>query len=225
MIYNNLDLTADELYALDSLLSQSVNSKIKLGVVATYARYRYLHVRDLAWRVLIDCKIKEMPVDVYKIAKHYKINLLPYQEYSEAIRIIDKSNLQETRDAFCVNIGKSYYLCFNDNLEISYKRILIAHEIGHIILHHCNKLHLASSEKEANMFASRILMPMCVLKECNAFSPKSIRELCCTPQKESSERAARLKMLVKRDKFYTSKFEKKVVKQFKGFINSNTIKS
>ena len=83
---------------------------------------------------------------------------------------------------------------------------------------HLDKLTTAEYEREANMFAARILMPMCVLRECNALTAARISNLCGTSLQASQYRADRLNILIERNKFYTSRLEQKVITQFKKFI-------
>lgn len=71
------------------------------------------------------------------------------------------------------------------------------------------------------MFAARILMPMCVIKECKAYSAESISKLCGVSLTAATYRAHRLQELLKRNKFYTSTYEIKLVKKFKKFIKQN----
>lgn len=35
--------------------------------------YRYFYLRDLAWKLLIDSNIKELPVDLEKVLKHLNL--------------------------------------------------------------------------------------------------------------------------------------------------------
>lgn len=68
------------------------------------------------------------------------------------------------------------------------------------------------------MFAARILMPACVLKECSAFSAKEISKLCGTSLTAAGYRAERMRKLIAKDNFYTNPLEKQVYKQFRRFI-------
>ena len=118
---------------------------------------------------------------------------------------------------------------FNDRTIIVYKKLqnkgrqlfTIAHEFGHIELYHLDKLTTVEYEREANMFAARILMPLCVLKECNALTATRISSICGTSLQASKYRADRLNLLINRNKFYTSRLELKVIKQYKNFIKKH----
>ena len=73
-------------------------------------------------------------------------------------------------------------------------------------------------EREANVFASRLLAPACVLWGCNVQSPEEIMQLCDISHQAAQFRYNRMKVLYERQKFLTSPLEKKVYKQFKSFM-------
>ena len=115
--------------------------------------------------------------------------------------------------------NKKYYIYYADDVEVEIQRFTIAHEIGHILLHHFN-IYNEIREQEANMFAARILMPMCILYECKVESIQEIAEMCKVTTISASFRFKRLQMLKHRNKFYTDKTEKVVKKKFKKFIKA-----
>lgn len=66
--------------------------------------------------------------------------------------------------------------------------------------------------------AIRILCPMCILYECNITNSKKISEICDIPENIALERANRLQILIKRNKFYSSDIEYLVYMKFEKFI-------
>lgn len=100
-------------------------------------------------------------------------------------------------------------------------RFTLAHEFGHILLFHLSDVYPVNYEQEAGMFAHRILMPLCVLKECKAFSAEKISKLCGTTVTASENRLKRLNKIMERNKFYLSPLENRVLEQFKEFIDKN----
>lgn len=100
----------------------------------------------------------------------------------------------------------------------------LAHEIGHILLNHFYTIEHSHDEKEANMFAARLLMPLCVLHECKVESFDKIQQLCNVSKQAAFYRFKRLQLVRPRNKFYTDPLEQKVKNQFNKFIdkqNSN----
>lgn len=81
----------------------------------------------------------------------------------------------------------------------------------------------SNKEKEANMFAARVLMPICVLYECKVESATEIQKLCHVSIESAQYRFDRLQMLIKRNKFYTDKNEIALKKAFQDFIDNYKI--
>ena len=101
------------------------------------------------------------------------------------------------------------------------QRFTIAHEIGHIVLGHFNEFNEFTKEKEANMFAVRILMPMCVLYECRVDSVEELEGMCCVSKESAQYRFNRLQLVKERQKFYTDRLEIKVKHRFAKFIKTH----
>lgn len=147
--------------------------------------------------------------------------LLLYEENIEVATALIKNKENIERDGItCVYKGVIFVIYKRCN-HLGRWRFTIAHEFGHITLLHLNKLTNEEYEREANMFAARILMPMCVIKECKAYTATAISNLCGVSITAATFRAERLQELLKRNKFYTSAYEVKLVKQFKLFIKQN----
>lgn len=106
----------------------------------------------------------------------------------------------------------------------------IAHELGHIVLGHelirTDETRLTfnnskpRAETDADMFATRLLSPACVMWALNLHTAEEISDICNVPITVARKRLARLEKLKERNKFLTSPAEKKVFKQFESFINS-----
>lgn len=119
---------------------------------------------------------------------------------------------------FTIKIKRKYYICYDSTLPKPIQKFTIAHEIGHIILKHFNNSNHLNDEKEANMFAARLLMPICILYECKVKSILEIQKMCEVSEIAAQYRYKRLKLVMSRDKFYTDKLELKVKKQFQNYI-------
>ena len=146
-----------------------------------------------------------------------------FDDNVEIVRALDKDNRNSTCDGFTCIYKDNIFIIYKKSNNIGRTRFTIAHEFGHIVLLHLNKLVNDDYEREANMFAARILMPMCVIKECKAFTPQAISNLCGVSLTAATYRANRLQELLQRNKFYTSPYEFKLVKQFKKFIKQNNL--
>ena len=115
------------------------------------------------------------------------------------------------------------------------QRFTIAHELGHIMLHHSGKLKNrepadgdATVEQAANVFASRLLAPACVLWGCGVHTPEQIAALCSISLPAARFRAARMAELYERERaflmtrgrscFLLSPLERQVYEAFADYI-------
>lgn len=178
----------------------------------------YKNIRDSAWLFLINNHVCTLPLDLEQIAYQNSWILLLLEENKEIVAALNNGNVNIDCDGLTCIYKSKVFIIYKQCSNIGRLRFTIAHEIGHITLLHLNNLSCEEYEREANMFAARILMPMCVIKECGAYTPMAISKLCSVSITAATFRAERLKMLLQRNKFYTSPHEVKIVKQFKKFI-------
>lgn len=175
----------------------------------------YQKSRNAAWELLIDCEIKSLPIKITDICKQIGISvkLAPLKSDSDGYTFIHK---------------RKPIIVINSNCKsISRLRFTVAHELGHIILGHVGKYALVNREpspndnpieQEANIFASRLLAPACVLWGCEVECAEDIMKLCDISYQAAHFRMERMKVLYARDKFLTSPLERIVFDNFRPFI-------
>ena len=181
----------------------------------------YTSCRDAAWRFLIDFNICSLPVKLRSAAR------------MAGIRIVRNSHVKELRHnevgASIFLPSKEWVIVYDDTLKATEARMVIAHELGHILLGHEYKYSeqrfaydgkKLKSEREADMFALRILAPACVLHEMRAISASQICNICDIPITHAAARAKRMCLLEKRDCFYRSDLESKVRDNFQKYIDT-----
>ncbi|MBQ8249164.1 MAG: ImmA/IrrE family metallo-endopeptidase [Clostridia bacterium] len=181
----------------------------------------YAACRDAAWRCHLDFNMRRLPIK------------LLYLTRLAGIRVICDSKVKELRQG---EVGASIYvngrwsIVYDDRMPICESRMVLAHELGHILLGHEYKYSdyrffaenkKLKSEREADMFAIRLLAPACVLHELGALDTKTIAELCEIPEKAAQDRAKRMQILEKRSRFYQSELEKRVYENFREFIENS----
>lgn len=189
----------------------------------------YQNMRDATWKILLDCGIVRLPVDIDAVCEQLGICVLSYDAGAE---IIERAHLyRAVRDTN----GLTFYLkntpviLFNERQEIKQLMFTIAHELGHIILKHVmpgdeTPAHLgpvwsaSPKEKAANQFAARLLAPACVLWGLNIHTTEQIMEQCQITQPAAEYRARRMATLYERQKFLTSSLERKVYHQFQPYL-------
>lgn len=176
----------------------------------------YQKSRNAVWQMLLDLGIKELPIKITDICRRIGIP-------------VKFSDLGAEQDGYTVMVDGQPIIVINslkrDNT--ARMRFTIAHELGHIMLGHVGVYELVNREpspydneieQQANIFASRLLAPACVLWGCRVNSPEEIMQLCDISHQAAQFRYNRMKVLYERNKFLTSHLEKKVYKQFKHFI-------
>lgn len=182
-------------------------------------REKYFFISHLAREFIIKNEVKELPVSLNDIIKNNKWKTICYKK-------LRKLGNAEYQQLMIKNIGftigtpdDKYFICYDDSQDVTAQRFTIAHEIGHIVLNHFRNF-IENREQEANMFAVRLLMPMCVLYECDVRSIEEIELLCQVSKISAGYRFDRLEMLRERQKFYTDKNEILLYKNFKHFIKN-----
>ena len=174
----------------------------------------YKNSRDLAWRILINEGITELPVKVGSLCRQMGIMV---QYYSP----------KDDNDGFCTIIRGQPWIFVSESCSVERQRFTAAHELGHILLGHVGKQGLVNREpnpkdnpieQAANVFASRLLAPACVLWALDARTPEQIADLCQISHQAAAFRAERMALLYEREKFLSSPLERQVYDQFGEFI-------
>lgn len=176
----------------------------------------YQNSRDMAWKILLHENVTELPVKVGDLCRQLGIRVAYYEAADDDD---GKSTIID---------GQPWILIAKDK-PVRRQRFTCAHELGHILLGHTGKYKLVNREpsrgdnpieQEANVFASRLLAPACVLWALNARTPEEISELCDISHQAAQFRAERMAILYQRNKFLTSQLERAVYEQFADFIRS-----
>lgn len=174
----------------------------------------YKNSRDLAWRVLINEGVTELPVMVGKLCRSMGIRVVYYTPTDE-------------NDGYSTIIGGRAVIFVSKNCIPARQRFTCAHELGHILLGHVGQYKLVNREPSrgdnpiehaANVFASRLLAPACVLWALDAKTPEEISALCQISHQAAAFRAERMAILYDRGKFLSSHLERQVYDQFGEYI-------
>lgn len=189
----------------------------------------YKRARDLSWRVLLNTGTRELPVKVSRICRGYGVTLRSYQVGAPLIRELGLEAQCDISDGFTVRSGDRCYVFYNMEQPPGRVRFTIAHELGHVLLGHLgdgehtvynreSSSENAPEEHTANVFASRLLAPACVLHALGAVTPEQIAAVCDISMAAARLRAGRMGVLEQRGKYGASPLERQVLAQFRSYI-------
>ena len=190
----------------------------------------YQHVRDAVWELLIKENITTLPIKIIKLCHDLGITVYYYTPDDDS-------------DGKCVVVDGVPRILVSRLASPERQRFTVAHELGHIILGHVGKYALVNREptakdnpieQAANVFASRLLAPACVLWGCGVQNAEEIASLCNISKTAAEYRMERMNILYKRDYnmrrskgkgcFLLSPQERAVYNQFLPYINENRIR-
>ena len=128
---------------------------------------------NCAYKFLISNKVVDFPVDVFEIIDNNGWGLMTDIEYMKA-KGVDRWEIEEMMqngDAMVV-LEKGLYTIVYKIRFPKRVRFSLAHEIGHIVMNHLIEFPIVESvelydalEKEADVFATRLLSPPVVMWE------------------------------------------------------------
>ena len=179
----------------------------------------YQKSRDLSWQILINENVTELPVRVSTLCENMGITIHYYAP-------------KDGNDGFSTIINGEAHIYVNYHSPHQRQRFTVAHELGHILLGHTGQYELTNREpspsdnpieQAANVFASRLLAPACVLWGCGVKTASDIAGLCDISIPAAEFRMNRMEELYQRNKFLLSPLERQVYIQFEEYIKNNKI--
>ena len=189
----------------------------------------YSLATTLAYQTLIYNNIS-LPIDPYKIKlQNTKIKILSMQDFSQRFNVpleemTQNGSCDEGYNIVQVKNGiKQATILYNEDIVSNErKRFTIAHEIGHIVLGHTE--HSINNEKEADTFASQLLLPHCLLEQLVKFG-KAVSESYLKEKFGLSNEAAHISKLHVGKKINANAvndLEDIILTMYKDFIDTET---
>lgn len=196
---------------------------------------KYKESRNLSWKILIKHNITQLPIKVSSICKKEHINIISYEKADSIIKIYGLESNATNNDGFTFN----NIIFYNQECTQQRQRFTVTHELCHALVDDKGLYNREPSpnddpiEQAANVFASRLLAPACVLWGLNITTPQQIADLCNISIQSANFRFERLQELYKRENhfkrvygkscFLQSSLERMVYKQFIDYIKNNRL--
>ena len=197
---------------------------------------KYQGSRDLTWQILLDNNVTCLPVKVGDICKAMNVHIFSYSRGREYIKNFDVYARPDVNDGFAYQNN----IFFNERCTLQRQRFTVAHELGHILLHNGGGVYNREPadsdnpiEREANVFASRLLAHACVLWGLGVTNAGQIAELCNISMQSAKFRMERLNKLYEREKEFRQKYgrscfllspaERAVYEQFREYISKHRL--
>lgn len=192
----------------------------------------------MTWDILLECGVKELPVDLNAVCRHLGVRTLDYFQGRPIIKELGLENRWRSNDGFLVRCDGQALIFYHPSIPEPRRRFTIAHEIGHYVLGHGGDLvnREPSSrdnpiEQEANRFAASLLSPACVFWGMDVSNAAVIAEYSNISYRAAQFRSAELLRLLARDResmrlyghpyFLRSKKEEELYRRFLPYIRAN----
>ena len=211
--------------------------------MSTYRRYQ--KARNTAWRALLRLDEKCLPVDASALAERLGVCVHPWPDPAENVRL---SALASQVSGACVSLrieGTWHFFLRREGLNPNQARFAVAHELGHLLLHHAviplapGVYRFASEEnaadvidaprdlmdQDADIFAVRLLAPAFLLHETGVDTAEGIAALCGLPPHAAEMRADRMVILNERNVFYKDALERQARRAFDPWLSARANKN
>lgn len=206
-----------------------------------YGMYR--GVRDAAWRLLLRFGVQEFPLACADMAQRMQVPAVSYERGLPLLRELGLEAHCRGNDGFALHMDGRWCIFFDDTAPSPANRnFTLAHELGHVFLGHVpeertvpgrkglqitrkNRREWADGldrrdtmERDANMFAARMLSPACVLWGLDLHTAADIERVCGLPRHVARRRAERMEILYERNCFLKSTAERQLFAQLTPYI-------
>lgn len=193
----------------------------------------YKTARDAAWRILLDCNVERLPVDLNLICKTLGVRTTSYQANLVLIQRRNLSEIVARSDGLTFFAGDTPVIMYNETYTPERIRFTVAHELGHIVLGHVSPGGVTTANREpnpqdnpqetaANQFAARLLAPACVLWGLDLHTSEEIAQTCRISKQAAEFRVSRMNELYSRNRFLTSPLERRLYQRFIPFIKERS---
>ena len=182
----------------------------------------YKNIIEIVYKTIIELKIKQLPVSVDYITNELWIKQIRNCD-------LQKPLLHPNQNGLAILSKGKFYIIYNEKDNLQERRFTLAHEIGHILLGHLLSNPTSQQEKkireqEADIFATLLLAPICVVQALKLQTPEELQSVCNMPYQYAQWHFKFIKSNLK--KYYvlhTKKLTTEILKQFQRYIDNFSI--
>ena len=187
-----------------------------------YSQIDYKKIIETVYKTIIELEIKQLPISVDYITNELRIKQIRNCD-------LQKPLLSRNQNGLAVLSKGKFYIIYNEKDNLQERRFTVAHEIGHILLEHLFSSPTSQQEKEireqeADIFATLLLAPICVIQALKLQTPEEIQSVCNIPYQYAQWYSEFIKYdLSKFSVQNINDLENKTYKQFQSYINNFNI--
>ncbi len=180
-----------------------------------FTSQRKSSIKKTIVRLLYECNIHELPINLNTVIDHYNYNLFTYN------KIMQLGFKPLRPDGYTITVRKDemieYTIVYDSSLSPQRIRWTIAHEIGHIHLNHLTETYaITNPDREAQYFAEQLLMPLPVISTLGTDSVQRIMSLCNVSSEAAQWRMNDLKRHYSyRNRYGLTEDDKAFLRQFR----------
>ena len=114
-----------------------------------YGDYRdYQNARDASWRILLNCKVKRLPVNINAVCRKLGIRVLSYRDGSSMIERVNLEQVMRSTDGMTFYARETPIILFDEKKPVTRAKFTVAHEVGHIVLGHMKSGSFTTMNRE-----------------------------------------------------------------------------
>lgn len=184
------------------------------------------HIKAQAWEFRVQYHLGDFILNIEELnKKNIGFKIVPYSEANQYFKYVGLLEYAGLHKGFATYHDGNRLIFYSDALAFSDRNIVIAHEIGHIVLGHTTKNSILGShnhsnsanrqEQEADVFALALLAPVPVLLEMHVHTISAISQITGLPYDLARLVAIEI---AQKDAYKPTALEKKLVHLFNNSI-------
>lgn len=177
-------------------------------------------------RFLRSAKVHSLPINPFELIPRQGWALISYEEVAGRMNLPFEEIIgaAASLDGFTLCRCGRYTIAYNNRIR-SFGRICftLLHEAGHILLGHFempaeyrnSPTGTRVQEQEANRFASSVMAPFILMRECNITTPERLHSACGLSRQAAERR------LYEYETWQETETDRALLRQFEAYVRAN----